>query len=145
MAGDIFIYTTVAPMSVVMVMNLLLFFPIVYELQNHLLIREKTQRKHELLRRVLTTFSCSLLLGLTWMFGFFIMVNRETARVFEWLFCIFNSLQGFFIFVFHVLRNKEAISYWRRCVVRSPQKHSQKSSTSTSKQTLTLQRSSAKQ
>jgi len=137
--GDIFIYTTVVPMSVVMVMNLLLFFPIVREIQNHIYMREKTQRKHELLRRVLSTFSCSLLLGLTWLFGFFIMLNRETARAFEWLFCIFNSLQGFFIFVFHVLRNKEAIGYWRHCIVGCSKKYQESSATITSKHRLRCQ------
>jgi hypothetical protein len=43
------------------------------------------------------------LLGLTWVFGLF-AVNENTV-VFAWLFTIFNSLQGLFIFIFHVIRN----------------------------------------
>jgi hypothetical protein len=43
------------------------------------------------------------LLGLTWVFGLF-AVNENTV-VFAWLFTIFNSLQGVFIFILHVVRN----------------------------------------
>ncbi|XP_028410387.1 CD97 antigen-like [Dendronephthya gigantea] len=43
------------------------------------------------------------LLGLTWVFGLLVF-NRDTIA-FKYLFAIFNSLQGFVIFVFHVLLN----------------------------------------
>jgi len=46
-----------------------------------------------------------VLLGLTWMFGYF-FINKETV-VLAYLFAVFNSLQGFFIFVFHCLFNKK--------------------------------------
>ncbi|XP_065910295.1 uncharacterized protein [Dysidea avara] len=45
------------------------------------------------------------LLGTTWIFGIF-AVNEETV-VFAWLFTVFNSLQGMFIFLFYVLRNEK--------------------------------------
>lgn len=48
------------------------------------------------------------LLGLTWAFG--LMVVHKHLLVFEYLFALFNSLQGFFIFLFHCLCNKE-VSY----------------------------------
>ena len=45
------------------------------------------------------------LLGLTWVFGL-LAVNQNTT-VFAWLFTIFNSLQGLFVLIFHVLRNEK--------------------------------------
>nr|XP_058952786.1 adhesion G-protein coupled receptor D1-like [Pocillopora verrucosa] len=45
------------------------------------------------------------LLGLTWIFG--ILTVTDAGLVFQYLFTIFNSLQGFFIFLFHVVRSKE--------------------------------------
>ena len=45
------------------------------------------------------------LLGLTWVFGL-LSVNSSTI-VFAWLFSIFNSLQGLFVFIFHVLRSEK--------------------------------------
>ncbi len=49
------------------------------------------------------------LLGLTWVFGL-LSVNSSTI-VFAWLFSIFNSLQGLFVFIFHVLRSEKVLCY----------------------------------
>ncbi|KAI8506599.1 hypothetical protein Bbelb_160260 [Branchiostoma belcheri] len=51
-----------------------------------------------------------VLVGLTWIFGFFMISDGRI--VFSYLFCIFNSLQGFFIFIFHCLRQKEVRNLW---------------------------------
>jgi 7 transmembrane receptor (Secretin family). len=48
---------------------------------------------------------CSTLLGLTWTFGVFAI--GDVRDVFQWLFCLFNSLQGFFIFLLFVVNNEE--------------------------------------
>lgn len=45
------------------------------------------------------------MLGLTWVLGLF-AVNRNTT-IFAWIFAVVNSLQGLFIFFFHVLRNEK--------------------------------------
>ncbi|OCU01961.1 hypothetical protein XELAEV_180077397mg, partial [Xenopus laevis] len=45
------------------------------------------------------------ILGSSWVFGV-LAVNDQTI-VFQYMFAIFNSLQGFFIFLFHCLLNSE--------------------------------------
>ncbi len=45
------------------------------------------------------------LLGLTWVFGLFV-VSQNTV-VFAWIFAILNTLQGVFVFIFHVLRSEK--------------------------------------
>ena len=57
-------------------------------------------------------FSCSLVLGLTWLFA--ILAVGELTDTFQWLFCIFNSFQGFFIFIFYTARNNDAKTGWKR-------------------------------
>ena len=42
-----------------------------------------------------------VLLGLTWIFG--ILAIDDAKRVFQYLFAIFNTLQGFFVFLFFVI------------------------------------------
>ncbi|KAG7265435.1 hypothetical protein CRUP_038706 [Coryphaenoides rupestris] len=44
------------------------------------------------------------LLGLTWAFG--LMYVNESTLVMAYLFTIFNSLQGMFIFIFHCVRKE---------------------------------------
>ncbi|CAI8057684.1 Adhesion G protein-coupled receptor L3, partial [Geodia barretti] len=62
------------------------------------------------------------MLGLTWVFGLF-AVNQNTSW-FAWLFTIFNTLQGCFIFIFHVVLsdkfwNNSHIKKMRRSVASS--------------------------
>nr|CAB3263480.1 latrophilin-3-like [Phallusia mammillata] len=52
------------------------------------------------------------LLGTTWLFGFLCL--SENTLVFQYLFAITNSLQGFFLFVFHCLCNSEVREDARR-------------------------------
>lgn len=53
-----------------------------------------------------------VLLGLTWSFGL-LYINKHTL-IFAYLFTIFNSLQGVFIFVFHCLTNEKVKSISHR-------------------------------
>ena len=66
--------------------------------------RRKRKTLSWLVADVRVAFMCNVLLGLTWAFGL-IAVGKVTL-IFEWLFCIFNSLQGAFIFIFYTIRNE---------------------------------------
>ncbi|XP_054852546.1 adhesion G-protein coupled receptor D1 [Eublepharis macularius] len=45
------------------------------------------------------------ILGSSWIFG--VLAVNDHALVFQYMFAVFNSLQGFFIFLFHCLLNSE--------------------------------------
>lgn len=66
---------------------------------------KSAQRKH-----CWTAFAILCLLGVTWLFG--ALAISDARVVFEYLFCIFNSLQGFFIFFFHCVRIPEVRKQW---------------------------------
>ena len=51
-----------------------------------------------------------LLFGLTWVFGFLVIANDIVA--FQYIFCILNSLQGFFLFIFYGIRNENVRKSW---------------------------------
>ncbi|XP_053395243.1 adhesion G protein-coupled receptor L4-like isoform X2 [Mercenaria mercenaria] len=61
-----------------------------------------------------------VLLGLTWVFGYFYII--EEAIPMAYLFTIFNSTQGLFVFVFHCILNKKVRSEYARfiCYPRRP-------------------------
>ncbi|XP_076067820.1 uncharacterized protein LOC143040596 isoform X2 [Oratosquilla oratoria] len=71
-----------------------------------------TLPERELLLNQLSMAVCVfILLGFTWIFG--ILAIKDARIVFSYLFCIFNTLQGFFIFIFHVARERNANRLWR--------------------------------
>ncbi|GAB1600565.1 adhesion G protein-coupled receptor L3-like [Argonauta hians] len=56
--------------------------------------------------------SLEVILGMTWVFGFFYM--NEATLVIAYIFAILNSLQGFFIYCFHCLGNKQVWKEYKR-------------------------------
>ena len=61
-------------------------------------------------RLTISTMGVMALFGLTWTFG--ILTVREISTAFQFLFAIFNSLQGFFIFLFFCVFGKEGRDLW---------------------------------
>ncbi|XP_053373574.1 adhesion G-protein coupled receptor D1-like [Mercenaria mercenaria] len=60
------------------------------------------------------------LLGITWMFG--VVAVNESTVVFQYIFAILNSLQGLFIFLFHIVFNddvRKACSHYKRNQITS--------------------------
>eukprot|EP00794_Sanderia_malayensis_P014331 gene14331-15822_t len=55
--------------------------------------------------------ACSVLMGITWVIGLF-AIDVLTLPV-QILFCIFNSLQGLFIFLFYCIRNADVRKKWK--------------------------------
>ena len=103
--------TLFAPICLAIVINIVIFVLVFRSLMNSAKGKKvtKAQRRDGISQlRIAAAFSC--ILGLTWVFGLFAISD---ARIFfQYLFCIFNSLQGFTIFYLHVARQKEARSHW---------------------------------
>ena len=55
----------------------------------------------------------SVLMGTTWIIGLFAIGKLTLA--FQIIFCVLNTLQGFFIFVFYCARIKDVRNEWKRC------------------------------
>jgi len=61
--------------------------------------------------------SVMILLGLTWAFAFFAIGGANIA--FQYLFAVFNSLQGLFIFIFYCASRKDVQQAWKEMLTRS--------------------------
>ncbi|XP_066929956.1 adhesion G-protein coupled receptor G6-like isoform X2 [Clytia hemisphaerica] len=113
-SGLAFKYTLLLPVSIILAINMILFIPVLRKVQGHITTRssfKKIPKPKRLRRRVRVTISCSVLLGLTWVFAY--LSIGGASYVFQWLFAIINSLQGFVILLFHVFLNDRVIKSWR--------------------------------
>jgi 7 transmembrane receptor (Secretin family). len=122
-----------------------LFIPVIRKIQHHMTIRSTLQKSQtSLWRRFKITLSCSALLGLTWVFAY--LAIGDARELFQWLFCITNSLQGLFIFIFYVLLNKGLIKDWKNIIMpnSSSRATSNASDQSRTMLPLTFPRSSSK-
>ncbi|XP_030009686.1 adhesion G-protein coupled receptor G2 isoform X3 [Sphaeramia orbicularis] len=110
--NDIAFYVAVvAYFCVIFLFNLVMFVVVLVQL-----CRIKKQNPHNVQHRttlqdVRSVVGITILLGLTWGFAFFAWGPLNLP--FMYLFAIFNSLQGFFIFVFHCAVKENVRRQWR--------------------------------
>ncbi|KAJ4920265.1 hypothetical protein JOQ06_000045, partial [Pogonophryne albipinna] len=74
--------------------------------------RNNRTLREEVLRNLRSVVSLTFLLGMTWSFALFAWGPVYLA--FTYLFSIFNSLQGLFIFIFHCALKENVQKQWRR-------------------------------
>ncbi|KAM9438960.1 uncharacterized protein ACWYII_016166 [Salvelinus alpinus] len=110
--SDIAFYVSVvAYFCVIFLLNLSMFVVVMVQL-----CRIKSQNPHNMRHRnglqdLRSVVGLTLLLGLTWGFAFFAWGPVNLA--FMYLFAIFNSFQGFFIFLFHCAVKENVRRQWR--------------------------------
>ena len=95
----------VTPIALCILYNIALFVAVLYALvkrKKKTSAIKKSQKGKSLLAIVA---SLSIMLGLTWLFGFIVVINSHIAI--QYTFRILNSLQGFAVFV-HTILGKEA-------------------------------------
>ena len=112
------------PIILIMIFNVCIFIS-----SSYVVIKLKiNQQKRNQARTNVKTNTCKLLallagfmflLGLSWLILMFTVIGADTniyaAFAIQWLFVFFNSLQGFFLFVFFVVLNRDAQKLWLMC------------------------------
>ena len=102
------------PIIAILLFNVAIFFIVIFVLIRHTMGKishqgDKLDRKTAF-RLLSGIFGITSFLGLTWLFGAFTIADASFA--FQLLFTIFNTLQGFFIFVFFCVLNNDTQEAW---------------------------------
>ena len=106
-----------APILAVMVFNIVIFIWVIVVLVRH--TRGTAARKKEsvsnktIIRLMISISGVMFLFGLTWLFAILTFSAPGLRETFQALFTVFNSFQGFFIFLFFCVFSKEAREYWK--------------------------------
>ena len=110
------------PILLIMIFNMIVFISVIFVLIRH--VRGTTSKLKQtigygkVLRLMFSIGGVMSLFGLTWLFAILTISVRGLRETFQILFTIFNSFQGFFIFVFFCVLNKEARDSWREVFSR---------------------------
>ncbi|KJE94743.1 hypothetical protein CAOG_05333 [Capsaspora owczarzaki ATCC 30864] len=106
----------IAPVLTIIAVNLVIFGRVVRVLFQNLTDAKligKEDRSH-----AKVAASVFVLLGITWVFGVLVMDGSYRTSTFEYLFVIFNSLQGLFIFILLVATRRQLRHVQKRLTVR---------------------------
>ncbi|XP_074916189.1 adhesion G-protein coupled receptor G2 isoform X2 [Chelonoidis abingdonii] len=108
----VFYITVVGYFCMIFLLNVSMFIVVLIQLCR---IKKKkqlgTQRKTSI-QDLRSVAGLTFLLGITWGFAFFAW--GPVNLIFMYLFAIFNTLQGFFIFIFYCVAKENVRKQWRR-------------------------------
>ena len=106
-----------APIMVVILFNCTVFIIIITVLVRHKqrnkitgLKTSKTKERQSTIRLMINIAGIMFLYGLTWIFG--ALTIDKASLTFQVLFVVFNSLQGFFIFLFFCVLSRDGRELW---------------------------------
>ncbi|NWH71667.1 AGRG6 protein, partial [Piaya cayana] len=108
----VFYVTCAGYFGIMFLMNIAMFIVVMVQICGRNGKRTNQSLKEEILRNLRSVVSLTFLLGMTWGFAFFAW--GPLTLPFLYLFSIFNSLQGLFIFVFHCAMKENVQKQWRR-------------------------------
>ncbi len=108
------------PIAAILIFNLIIFLIVVCVVIRHSSQRYKNTQKYSKRKGIVLTMlniiAVLVLFGLTWLFGAFTVnqniVSVGNTELFEFLFVVCNSLQGFYVFIFFVVLAKETRELW---------------------------------
>ncbi|XP_077993992.1 adhesion G-protein coupled receptor D1-like [Glandiceps talaboti] len=101
----------IAPAMAVVVLNFIVIVMVMKTFMN-VRVNAKKSDVEKMKAGIRASLVLVPLLGLTWIFG--ILAVNEDTLLFQYIFTITNSLQGFFIFIFHCCLNDEVKSAFRK-------------------------------
>ncbi|XP_032881916.1 adhesion G-protein coupled receptor G6 isoform X13 [Amblyraja radiata] len=108
----VFYVTCVCYFAILFLMNISMFVVVLIQICGRNGKKSNRNLREEILRNLRSVTSLTFLLGMTWGFAFFAWGPVHLS--FMYLFAIFNSIQGFFIFVFHCALKENVQKQWRR-------------------------------
>ncbi|XP_044057106.1 adhesion G protein-coupled receptor L2 isoform X35 [Siniperca chuatsi] len=124
-----FIWSFIGPVTFIIMLNLIFLVITMYKMVKHSTTLKPDSSRLENINNyrvcdgyynadlpgswVMGAFALLFLLGLTWSFGLFFI--SEASIVMAYLFTIFNTFQGMFIFIFHCLLQKKVRKEYSKC------------------------------
>ncbi|XP_074544134.1 adhesion G protein-coupled receptor L2b.1 isoform X5 [Halichoeres trimaculatus] len=113
-----FIWSFIGPVTLIIVVNVIFLVVTMFKMVKHSTsMKPDSSRLGGIRSWVLGAFALLCLLGLTWSFG--LLFLNESSIVMAYLFTIFNTLQGMFIFIFHCLLQKKVRKEYSKCFRQS--------------------------
>uniref|UniRef100_A0A8C2EBU2 Adhesion G protein-coupled receptor L2a n=1 Tax=Cyprinus carpio TaxID=7962 RepID=A0A8C2EBU2_CYPCA len=110
-----FIWSFIGPVTFIIMLNLIFLLITMYKMmKNSTSLKPDSSRLEHIKSWVMGGFALLCLLGLTWSFGLFFI--SESSVVLAYLFTIFNTFQGMFIFTFHCLLQKKVRREYSKCL-----------------------------
>ncbi|XP_063311719.1 adhesion G protein-coupled receptor L3 isoform X2 [Pelobates fuscus] len=110
-----FIWSFIGPATLIIMLNVIFLGIALFKMFHHTaILKPESGCLDNIKSWVIGAIALLCLLGLTWAFG--LMYINESTVIMAYLFTIFNSLQGMFIFIFHCVLQKKVRKEYGKCL-----------------------------
>ncbi|XP_019857113.1 PREDICTED: adhesion G-protein coupled receptor G2-like [Amphimedon queenslandica] len=112
------------PIFLIIIINTIVFIIVIRTTLENAINRKKRMNNSSLsvskvLKMLLSFIGIMILFGLTWVSAAFTFTSEpNVSHTVQFIFAFFNAFQGFFIFIFFILLNKEYRKPWKACFVQ---------------------------
>lgn len=112
----VFYLSALLPITMLLMLNLYLFAFLFRSIAaiGQGLRTNQSERKQAREKLIACLFNF-ILLGLSWSFGFF-AIGPTNSLFYSYMFCLTTTLQGFFLFVFYVVRDPQTRRLWTKLI-----------------------------
>uniref|UniRef100_A0A1X7T6Z8 G-protein coupled receptors family 2 profile 2 domain-containing protein n=1 Tax=Amphimedon queenslandica TaxID=400682 RepID=A0A1X7T6Z8_AMPQE len=107
------------PIFLIIIINTIVFILVIRTTLKNAIDRKKRMSNSslsvsEVLKMLLSFTGIMILFGLTWISATFTFISEPSvSHTVQFIFAFFNAFQGFFIFIFFILLNKEYRKLWK--------------------------------
>ena len=110
----VFFGTFLGPVLALILCNTVVFVLVIRVLIKHSIRKHEgtknTKKVKGALKALISTMSIMFMFGLQWLFG--ALTIAQASPIFQWLFVVFSTLQGVFMFIFVVVMGKDSRRGW---------------------------------
>ncbi|XP_037884659.1 uncharacterized protein LOC119634510 [Glossina fuscipes] len=103
-------YGVLLPISLIILINLTIFIYVLYSISRTLNLTSQANERGLVIKQIRLSILLFFLLGLSWIFG--VLSFMQAGIVFSFLFCLTASLQGFILFIYFVILEKNTRIAW---------------------------------
>ncbi|XP_078481377.1 adhesion G-protein coupled receptor G2-like [Ciona intestinalis] len=116
--GPVLNYAFLLPLGLMLLFNLIVFIVVLREL-TWKQMKVVSSQKRTVKQMLTIAVTMSTILGISWVFGYFMLLSDDPIymSVFNWLFAVTTTLQGFGIFLLTSVRHTEARDVWLKPIM----------------------------
>ena len=132
-----FLVAFLLPTFLVLILNVVIYIVVIRVIILHAVRKNKRMNKSllsisEVVKMLLFWSGIMVLFGLTWLFAILTFITESNASfIIQFFFAFFNTFQGFFIFLFLIILNKDSRDAWK--LVLCPWAEKKQSTSATAK------------
>ena len=114
-----FLVAFLLPTFLVLILNVVIYVLVIRVIILHAVRKNKRMNKSslsisEVVKMLLFWSGIMVLFGLTWLFAILTFITESNASfIIQFFFAFFNTFQGFFIFLFLIILNKDSRDAWK--------------------------------